>query len=630
MKIDVTKILGQGGIRVSAGKGSLTNSLKEGDLIKAEVLSNDKGAVTLKAEGGLVFKALAGADMVLSPGDEIQLEVGGKGKGLVLHSVSREDAETRDSVSQSGVATRSSADRSLEPYLNKLAELKMPVSEKTAHMMKELMAQNPGMTLDEAAFLASNKLSGNEALMKAALAMLASGEKTDAMIARLLALLNLPETSGTTPQNPQLPIQNIQQSVQLPVPGGAGLPVELPSNIAETTTTNPGPGNTATTSPNNIQVASQSPMTDWLTLIGAGNSSAPKPPGPLGAAHAPDVQTIITQSDSILQSRILPNVGDIPQNANFSVEKSLLVSQNPLIQTPEQTPRDVQITSPEPLPQDQQTEKPAGTAQNPLPPTPDAQSTLPQGTATSVGRMVTQLLNEVPEFRGTPPQALERFTNMLLRVAGESAETLGGGTDKLPELIDKLFTRIEKGDTDAGMRLKTAREEMYARLTLIEEAISRAEPSSKSGILEQTHRLMEHVRVLNNIDQFAYMQLPVQLGQERKTAELYVFKRKGGKRADPENVNILLALDLENMGRWEALVNFRSKDVSIQMEVRGKAEKEHFSENTRMLHDLLAEVGFKLTGANVTYSEKETTPLTALNSLGKYTGNRPGAIDFWI
>jgi len=259
-----------------------------------------------------------------------------------------------------------------------------------------------------------------------------------------------------------------------------------------------------------------------------------------------------------------------------------------------------------------------------------AQAAEPGSPLSSLNAQLTALLSEIPEFRSAPAPVLERFSDMLLRVAGENAGAIGGGAEKLETLIDKLFTRIDRGDPDAGARLREARVELYARLALMEEAISRAAPPARAHMLEQTHRLMEHVRVLNSIDQFVYMQLPVQLAEHRKAAELYLFKRKGGRKPDPENVNILLAIDLENMGRWESFINIRKKDVSIQMEVRGAAEKEHFNANTVMLHDLLAEAGFKLVSAGITFSEEETTPLTALSSLGRHTTGRAGAIDFWI
>jgi len=178
--------------------------------------------------------------------------------------------------------------------------------------------------------------------------------------------------------------------------------------------------------------------------------------------------------------------------------------------------------------------------------------------------------------------------------------------------------------------LREAREELYTRLALIEELLSSAAQPARAEVLAQTQRLMNHVRLLNSIDQFVYMQIPVQLADERKAADLYVFKRKGGKRADPDNVNILLAIDLENMGHWEALVNIKQKDVSIQMEVPGKAEKEHFNENTVLLHNMLDDAGYKLVSSSIKFSEKETTPLTALTTLDRFSGGQQGIIDFMI
>jgi hypothetical protein len=266
---------------------------------------------------------------------------------------------------------------------------------------------------------------------------------------------------------------------------------------------------------------------------------------------------------------------------------------------------------------------------------PDAQSSTGNaaepGAATHAqlaGRAIADALAGLPQFQNTPPSALQRFSDMLYRVASESADISAGDTSKLTALLEKLFTKVARSDENAGERLKAAKEELFARLTMLEEAISRAAPKARAEMLEQTQRLSDHVRLLNSIDQFVYMQLPVNTAAGNKSAEVYVFKRKGRGRIDPENVNILLAIDLENMGHWEGLVNIRKKDVSIRMQVPGEAQKAFFSENTVMLHELLSEAGFKLTGADINCATEETTPLTALVALERYTTGR--GIDFMI
>jgi len=674
MRIDASQVLGQGGIRIKAGAGEFAGALKEGETIRAEVLSNEKGLVSMRAEGGQVFKAKLDADAALIPGDKILLEVTGSGKdkGLVLISPGGAGDSVEETSGQAWTA-RELADKSLRPYLDKLAELKMPANDETARLMRDLVSQNPKLTLDQAAFLASNKIAGDADLMRAALAILSNGDKADVMIARLLALLNAegsspPANSGAVPPSNSL----------LPPPDPALLPPGAPQ---------------------------ASPLLDLLARIAGGSAAAGGADGQGGNAAVPGSSTIITQSDGTMQSTNVEKIQEIITNDAKNFEMQILGSkdsphpQAPIPSVPtfnsESTAPAVPINTlpapaeamprpaapaapmapppapadampqptapavpmappaapadampqptapggpmaPPPAPAEAMPQPAAPTEAQPQPPAPaepTTQPTAPPAPAAplpTIGPQLTALLSEIPEFRGAPAPALERFSDMLLRVAGESAGAAGGGAEKLETLIDKLFTRIDRGDPDAGARLRESREELFARLALIEEAISRASPPARAQMLEQTHRLMEHVRLLNSIDQFVYMQLPVQLAEQRKAAELYLFKRKGGRKPDPENVNILLAIDLENMGRWESFINIRKKDVSIQMEVRGAAEKEHFNANTVMLHDLLAEAGFKLVSANITFSEEETTPLTALSSLGRHTTGRAGAIDFWI
>jgi len=616
MRVDASQVLGQGGVKIRSGTGSATDSLKEGDVIRAKVLSSDKsGTLTLKTENGQSFKAKLDTDVKLHAGDTILLEVSGKEKGLISLSFSGVEETLEEPTGGQASLVRDFTDKSLAPFASKLAELSMPVTEETARLMRELIAQNPGMSLDEAAFLASNKLTGDESLMRAALAIISNGDKTDAMIARLTALLGEQDHSVDQEPGVRNPEHGVKEAVQT------------------ATSSNETASAQFTVSP-----ANSAPLTDLLTLIVRSAASLSGTSGQVDSPPQTTAQTIIPQSDSIMQSTNVENVEEIFYNGEKNTQQPLSHVQNSSVQNPEHgesgaegrvtqstgQPENAPLQSPSADPPAAQTagQPAAAGASSPA----DPGSSPPQ----PVGSVVAQLLSEIPEFSGTPASALEKFSNMLMRVAGDNKETLDDNTAKLVSQLDKLFTRIERNDTDAGARLKEAREELYARLALLEETISNATQPARTEMLGQTQKLMEHVRLLNSIDQFVYMQLPVQLSEERKSAELYIFKRKGKKSADPENVNILLALDLEYMGHWEALLNIKNKDVYIQMEVPGAAEKEHFLRNTVLLHEMLDEAGFKLVNTEIKYSEKETTPLTALSSLSRYTNGRPGMIDFMI
>lgn len=653
LRIDASQMFGQGGIRIKGGAGTFADTLREGDVIRAEVLSNDKGVIEMKAENGQMFKAKLDASLTLLPGDEVELEVGGKDKGLSITSVTREELDINETSGRQG-QQNTRVDNSLQPYLDKLTSLNMPATKEAARLMQSLLAQNPGLTLDEAAFLVSNKLTGNESLMKAALALLQGSEKTDAMIGRLLTLLSQSETGGgnlesgvknSESRNAAQPQPIASMVPNSPASAGVTLDAQSPALSSQTSVA------LAAHATNTTQ------LTDLLTMILSKTTAGSETLAQGQQAVSQDLPPIIPESGSLLQTANVENLEIItqndtqkaqvpaegvrnqpilPQNATV-LQEGLSAAQNSSSEqlgTASQ-PQGASTVSFGDVPQSSSSEAQGGAAQNLIPldtqPPQGSQGERaagqPQGAQlAALSSELSGILSEIPEFRSTPPDALERFSSMLLRIAGENA----GGGEKLESLLDKLFTRVGLGEAGGGEKLKGAREELFARLALMEETISRAAPSARVEMLDQVQKLMDHVRVLNSIDSFAYMQLPVKLGDERKTADLYIFKRKGGRKPDPENVNILLALDLENMGHWESLINIKNRDVSLQMEVAGAKEKEHFSVNTVLLHDMLEEAGFRLVNADITYSEKETTPLTALASLDRYTVGKAGKIDFKI
>ena len=655
MRVNLTPVPSKGDMEIKVKAGASIDSLKEGDIVKAQVISNEKGSVTMKTDSGYVFRARLEADVQLLQGNEVQLEVTGKEKGIVTLSIIGADEKPSElngeAAGQNGNA-RELTDKSLMPYMSKLAKLNMPVMEDTARLMRELISRNPGMTLDEAAFLASNKLTGDENLIKAALAALSGGEKMDTIIKRLLTLLSIPESSTEFGiRNSEFGIDGqMSRTDGLTDAGGFGI------RNSEFGVDGLTPRVEASlVSPTMLEQAHNLPLEDWLMRFAEGVSGENEAAGRALQMPSLSMERIITQTDTIMQSINVENVENNDENiqSGFQTVEQTLLAESKNQTSPTTSPTTSPSTSPTTSPSTSPTpdlqlpiqardsvspssDSPLSALVSQLAAQTDAATSLnhqhssPVSELAELRTVLANLLSEMPEFRDTPASALERFSNMLLKVANDSVDTVNGDTDKLAILFDKLFARIGKNDNGNGERLKSAREELYIRLALLEEEISHSNSPVKAEMAEQTHRFMEHVCVLNNIDQFVYMQLPVKIGEERKAAELYMFKKKGGKRPDPENVNILLALDLENMGHWEALINFRNKDVSIHMEVPGEKEKKHFSENTVMLHEMLAEAGFKLVNTDIKYLKKETTPLTALSTLESHISGRSGMIDYFI
>jgi hypothetical protein len=482
-----------------------------------------------------------------------------------------------------------------------LSKLNMPVNEKSAAAMRTLIANHPSMTLEQAAFLVSNKLTDDSALLKAALTLLSEGTKTDALLDKLIALLGK-QVPGEAMAQDKAP------ATQTP---GAQTPV----------TQTPGAAN-----------AQGSPLAQLIAQI-IDNTS---PGAAQYEAALKNNKAIITQSGTILQS-----ANDI-NNEKFLLKDTLL-QQNSTINA-QSAEKNMQMSG-EKLQAGvlgaqtggADTQAAAASQQSSVWATlAAAQSSAAEIQGQSGNQQQTMAaplaaaLAELPEFRGTPPQALERFSSMLMNVAADNPGSLtGGDSGKLTSLLDKLFTRINANDNSAGERLMQAKQELFARLSLIEETISRSATPAKAELMDQANKLVNHVRLLNSIEQFVYMQLPIVLAEEKQAVELYLFKRKGGRKPDPDDVNILLSLDLENMGHCEAFLNIKNKDISVRMKVDGPAEKDFLYENTVLLHNMLEEAGFNLTETDITYTEDNTTLLTALLAPTKFANGTGGGVDFY-
>jgi len=315
MRTELLKAMEQSGLKIENKKGAFTNTLNEGDRLKAEVLSSDKGMVTLKTESGQILRARLDPQTALSPGDKVLLEVAVKEQGFVSLAIREDDSPGAEKTGESAGQQRTGGDigdKDLEPYANKLSELKMPVSEETAREMREIISQNPGMSLDEAAFLASNKIAGDASLIKAALAVLAGGEKTDSMIERLFALLDPTQNMI----NPELAVAGREAAMSQLIESSDQLPADFFLSIEDA----------RPTAQNTAQAA---PLTDFLEFVGQRAADVSEIPLQGDPTTTPTEKTIIPQSDGILQSTIVEKIGEFLQTSVPEAEKGAVPQSNP-------------------------------------------------------------------------------------------------------------------------------------------------------------------------------------------------------------------------------------------------------------------------------------------------------------
>jgi hypothetical protein len=232
----------------------------------------------------------------------------------------------------------------------------------------------------------------------------------------------------------------------------------------------------------------------------------------------------------------------------------------------------------------------------------------------------------LPEFANVPQRRITALASALVSVA-EDADASDDSANGAVRLAEKLFPELRGR---AGETLKARREETPARLAVLAETL---EKSGGTAAAQQSARAESYVKLQNDVNQYLYAQIPLSLRGERKTAELYVFKRRPEqKKIDAENVNILLAIDLASLGHWESFIGISGKNVSFQMRTETEDARGFLADQTAELHKSLSEIGYKLESLRVACGGgfEPVSPQNALSRLEDFIGERERALDIVV
>ncbi len=128
----------------------------KGEIISAEVISQEGEMVTLLAEGEKYFTAKIISGLQFSAGDTLELLVNGKQDGSFVMTMVSGDADkviisSGDNVNQAAVLKDSSIMHALE-------SAGLPADENNISVVSDAMSQNPQLDVKSAVFMLSNKI----------------------------------------------------------------------------------------------------------------------------------------------------------------------------------------------------------------------------------------------------------------------------------------------------------------------------------------------------------------------------------------------------------------------------------------------------------------------------------------
>lgn len=226
----------------------------------------------------------------------------------------------------------------------------------------------------------------------------------------------------------------------------------------------------------------------------------------------------------------------------------------------------------------------------------------------------------LPEGEGGEARAfLTRLAGGLKSQAEAAALAMPGVAEPAPQGLQRvvrevmdLFVKLE-GDSAANTK------ELQGATKLTHETAQRLSAeladtgAAGAATAQQLNRVENHIRLLDNITQYAYQQIPVAMNGRNRTVELYVMNRGGsGKKINPEKASILIALETENMGHLEALISVSSKNLRLRFGVDKPELAGYVNSFTGEISRAMQGIGYKLSDVRMQVTGAPVTPLSAI------------------
>ena len=218
-----------------------------------------------------------------------------------------------------------------------------------------------------------------------------------------------------------------------------------------------------------------------------------------------------------------------------------------------------------------------------------AKKQLADGTL-SVSRFLTEIKQMLPNL--TDGQAGKLISSDAFRklVKGQflSNWTISPKQLKEPGALTETYEKMAKEwETLSHFSQTVLGKDVFSKLS-----------SSASDMTEN----LNFMKTLN--ETFPYIQLPIKLQNQNAHADLYVMTRKESLKKNPDNLKVLLHLDMEHLGTLDIRIAKESTAVSLNFFVSEKDTLHLFERNVELLQDAINAQGYACT-SELSLKEKE-------------------------
>ncbi len=517
-------------------KAALVNNNKQGspeytkgEIISAEVVSQEGEVATLLAEGEKYFTAKIVSGLQFSAGDTLELLVNGKQNGNFVMTMVSGDAD-RVILSSQDAVNQDQIPKDIN-ILNALKSAGLPVDETNTAIISEAMAENPDMDVKSAVFMLSNKI---------------------------------PFTKENV--NALLSFENSQDSAGNKLIDIAGLAIFTEDYV--------------TSSKAQVQMPENNALNDMQTLSEASHF----------AGHTLEVPTLESLSAQD------PSMQGVP--LEIMVEQAA----DNLMTEPTQT-----IDS--------------GKAQL------SADTQAAETRAEQLQYLDSIIENGNEDNKAENNIISDKKSEAFLKSQNALKD------DNVKELLSKVMKSFVKIDDliSKETNIKKAGLSNMQKYLELKRTIDNSDILNKGAMSDKAQELISQNKVTADVKDYNFYHVPINFGQNRQTAEIFVYKRGGKKqKGDDESLKILIGLDTQNLGRFEVFAQAKNKSLSIKIGRENEAADALINSKTDELRKLIGETGYSLSSISIEKLFEKTTPVNAKDALETFLDDRTSKIDYMI
>lgn len=211
-----------------------------------------------------------------------------------------------------------------------------------------------------------------------------------------------------------------------------------------------------------------------------------------------------------------------------------------------------------------------------------------------------------------------------------------GVTDKyhkeLKDFRQKLLVSVESENLKKDLNIGRTYKEVLESLDHIKADVSKAMGDRGDSLAARIESLQDTVRFIREINVHqAYIQIPLNINGQNTTGELYVMKRKQGrKKIDPHNSVLLIALDTASLGHVETLIKVEKQNISLNLRAENENILGFVKENYRLLYTALLAKGYKLVDMKYKLLGNETNVVNAEKEVFREALKKEKGVDYRI